>query len=68
MTSPKDFDKVIQERLKSLGKKYKKPENDPEDLESTDEEIGKGEAVKKSQKAKKKRMNGYINKTGRTKA
>lgn len=66
MTQPKDFDKVIQERLRSLGRRSKtvlktkrppkksirpeEPVNDLESLPDSDEEVDKDKATKRAQK------------------
>lgn len=80
MTQPKDFDKVIQERLRSLGrrsktvlktkrppKKHIRPEKRPEILPDSDEGVDKDRATKRAQKKREKHLNGYVSKTGRGK-
>lgn len=63
MTSPKDFDKVIKERLKSLNKPTppEEPVNTSESVPDLDEGVDKDKADKRAKKRNEKHMRGYVN-------
>lgn len=74
MTQRKDFEEVIRKRLEQLNKQKKetlstrkvpKAVRDLEKASEADQGVDKDKQVKRSQKAKQKRLNGYKNRSGK---
>lgn len=74
MTQRKDFEEVIRKRLEQLNKQKKetlstrkvpKAVRGSEKASEVDQGVDKDEQVKRSQKAKQKRLNGYKNRSGK---